>query len=60
MKCKMKKKLPIKVGDFFVDHFFGGGSHPYFGVWERRGRVPACLCLRLSEGRGRSIEKIDR
>jgi hypothetical protein len=40
------KKLPIKVGDFFVDHFFGGGSHPYFGVWEtREGFQLVCVCV---------------
>ncbi len=40
------KKLPIKNGDFFVDHFFGGGSHPYFGVWEmREGFQLVCVCV---------------
>jgi hypothetical protein len=41
------KKLPIRVGDFFLDHFHGGGSHPYFGVWEIRGTVfdLVCVCL---------------
>ena len=28
------KKLPITHGEFWIDHFYGGGSHPYFGVYE--------------------------
>jgi len=28
------KKLPVKDGEFWIDHFYGGGSHPYFGVYE--------------------------
>ena len=39
------KKLPIKSGDFFLDHFFGGASHPYFGVWEIRGKVFQLVCV---------------
>ncbi len=38
-------KLPIKIGDFFLDHFFGGASHPYFGVWEVKEKVFELVCI---------------
>lgn len=37
------KKLPIKVGDYWIDHFWGGGSHPWFGVYE--GLKLVCVCV---------------
>ena len=37
------KKLPIRVGEFWVDHFFGGASHPYFAVYEGLNLV--CVCV---------------
>jgi hypothetical protein len=38
------EKLPISKGDFFLDHFHGGGSHPYFGVWEIKGNEFELIC----------------
>ncbi len=37
------KKLPITDGKFWIDHFYGGGSHPYFGVYE--GNSLVCVCV---------------
>ena len=37
------RKLPIRDGDFWIDHFYGGGSHPYFGVYEGNNLV--CVCV---------------
>ncbi len=37
------KKLPITHGEFWIDHFYGGGSHPYFGVYEGGNLV--CVCV---------------
>ncbi len=32
--CEMKR-LPIGIGEFWIDHFFRGtGNHPYFAVYE--------------------------
>ena len=28
------KRLPIRDGEFWIDHFYGGGSHPFFAVYE--------------------------
>jgi len=28
------KKTPIEIGRFKIDHFYGGGFHPYFAVYE--------------------------
>jgi hypothetical protein len=29
------KRLPIGIGEFWIDHFFRGtGNHPYFAVYE--------------------------
>jgi hypothetical protein len=28
------KKLPIREGEFWIDHFYGFSSHPCFGVYE--------------------------
>jgi hypothetical protein len=28
------KKLPVRDGEFWIDHFYGGGSHPFFAVYE--------------------------
>ena len=39
------EKLPIKNGDFFLDHFFGGASHPYFGIWEVREEAFELVCV---------------
>ena len=38
-----KRKLPYYVGNFWIDHFYGGGSHPYFGVYEGLNLV--CVCV---------------
>jgi hypothetical protein len=38
-------KLPIRVQEYFVDHYFGGSSHPYFGVWEVNGKVFNLVCV---------------
>jgi hypothetical protein len=37
------KRLPITDGEFCIDHFYGGGSHPYFGVYE--GNDLVCVCV---------------
>jgi hypothetical protein len=37
------KKLPIRDGEFWIDHFYGGSSHPYFGVYEGNNLV--CVCV---------------
>ena len=37
------KKLPIRDGELWIDHFYGGGSHPYFGVYE--GNDLVCVCV---------------
>lgn len=37
------KKLPLKDGEFWIDHFNGGASHPYFGVYEGNNLV--CVCV---------------
>jgi len=37
------KKLPIRSGEFWLDHFHGGASHPYFGVYE--GDKLVCVCV---------------
>ena len=37
------KRLPITEGEFWIDHFYGGGSHPYFGVYE--GNTLVCVCV---------------
>ena len=37
------KKLPITHGEFWIDHFYGGSSHPYFGVYEGNNLV--CVCV---------------
>ena len=38
-----KKKLPYYVGNFWIDHFYGGGSHPWFAVYE--GLKLVCVCV---------------
>jgi hypothetical protein len=38
------KRLPVKEGNFWMDHFHGGGSHPYFGVWEIKGNEFELIC----------------
>ncbi len=37
------KKLPISAGEFWIDHFYSGNSHPYFGVYEGDNLV--CVCV---------------
>ena len=37
------KKLPYSVGTFWIDHFYGGGSHPYFAIYEGYNLV--CVCV---------------
>ena len=37
------KKLPITDGEFWIDHFYGGSSHPYFAVYEESNLV--CICV---------------
>ena len=37
------KRLPIRDGEFWIDHFYAGGSHPYFGVYE--GNSLVCVCV---------------
>ena len=37
------KRLPIRDGEFWSDHFYGGGNHPYFAVYE--GNKLICLCV---------------
>lgn len=37
------KRLPITDGEFWIDHFYGGSSHPYFAVYE--GNELICLCV---------------
>ncbi len=37
------KKLPVRDGEFWIDHFYRGGSHPCFGVYE--GNDLVCVCL---------------
>ena len=39
------KKLPIKSGDFLLDHFFGGATHPYFAIWEVREKAFQLVCV---------------
>jgi len=37
-------KLPIKAGEYWVDHFFRGtGNHPYFAVYQKLQLV--CVCV---------------
>ncbi len=36
----MRKRLPIRIGNFFLDHFHGG----YFGVWEIKGSEFELIC----------------
>ncbi len=43
------KKLPIRNGEYWVDHFYGGGSHPYFGVYEGNNLVCVCVYRRGAE-----------
>ncbi len=37
------KKLPVREGEFRMDHFHGGASRPYFGVYE--GDTLVCVCV---------------
>ena len=37
------KKLPVRDGEFWIDHFYAGNSHPYFGVYEGNNLV--CVCV---------------
>jgi len=37
------KRLPIRDGEFWIDRFYGGGSHPFFGVYE--GSSLICVCV---------------
>ena len=37
------KRLPYRVGNFWIDHFYGGGSHPYFALYE--GNELVCVCV---------------
>jgi hypothetical protein len=37
------KKLPYSIGKYWIDHFFGGASHPYFAVYEGMNLV--CVCV---------------
>ena len=37
------KKLPVRKGEFWVDHFYRGASHPCFGVYEGDNLV--CVCV---------------
>ena len=37
------KRLPVRYGEFWIDHFYGGGSHPYFAVYEGNNLI--CLCV---------------
>lgn len=41
---KKRPKLPITVKNYFLDHYFGSGSHPYFGVWEIKGSEFELIC----------------
>ncbi len=37
------KKLPVRKGELWIDHFHGSGGHPYFGVYE--GNSLVCVCV---------------
>ncbi len=37
------KKLPVTDRELRIDHFHGGSSHPYFGVYE--GDDLICVCV---------------
>ncbi len=37
------EKLPYREGDLWIDHFYGGASHPYFAVYEGNNLV--CVCV---------------
>ncbi len=43
------KKLPVRSGEFWIDHFYGGGSHPYFAVYEGSNLVCICVYRRGAE-----------
>ena len=37
------KRLPITDGEFWVDHYYQGASHPCFGVYEGENLI--CVCV---------------
>jgi len=37
------KKLPVRNGALWIDHFHGGGGHPFFAVYE--GSELICVCV---------------
>jgi hypothetical protein len=41
--------MPIRVKDFWIDHFWGGGSHPWFAVYEGRNLVCVTVYRRGAE-----------
>ena len=52
------KKLPIRDGVFWIDHFYGGGSHPYFGVYEGNNLVCVCVYRKGAEEVLRRLTKV--
>ncbi len=53
------KNLPLRDGGFWIDHFFGGGSHPYFGVYEGTRLVCVCVCRKGAEEVLRRLARIE-
>jgi hypothetical protein len=37
------KKLPVRNGALWIDHFHGGSGHPFFAVYE--GSELICVCV---------------
>ena len=37
------KKLPVRNGALWIDHFHGGSGHPFFAVYE--GSELVCVCV---------------
>jgi len=52
------KKLPVKDGEFWVDHFYRDGSHPYFGVYEGNNLVCVCVYRKGAEEVLRRLLKV--
>ena len=37
------ERLPVREGEFWIDHFYRSGSHPCFGVYEGENLI--CVCV---------------
>lgn len=52
------KKLPLRDGELWIDHFHRGGSHPYFGVYEGENLVCVCVYRKGAEEVMRRLSKV--